>query len=175
MHGKRPALIGLAFLVCLMLSYYANTFFFRILNISFQNPLLFFLMILINNITVISLILLGMTFYVSLVISNFFKREEYAYIVLDHPRAFAIVFALVIILLSILRGANLFLGRIIVEALPLILLVSAPIAIIEGYGIYFTIQKTLRRTMSLKDLVYAYGIFLVAALVEVSFIHLLTM
>ncbi|HUT16729.1 MAG TPA: hypothetical protein VMW84_00315, partial [Acidobacteriota bacterium] len=64
-------------------------------------------------------------------------------------------------------------GGINLEALPLILLVSAPIGIIEGYGIYLTIKKTLSRTMSLKALAYIYGVFFVASVMEVGFINLL--
>jgi hypothetical protein len=52
-------------------------------------------------------------------------------------------------------------------------LVSTPIGIVEGYGIYVTIKKTLRREVSIKDLVYIYGIFFIAAVIEVSFIALL--
>ena len=173
MQRKRTVLIGLAFLICLILSYYENAFFFKTLNILSQNQLLLFLMIFINNVSVISLILLGMTFYVNLVVSDFFKREKYAHIVLEHPRTFAIVFTFMILFLSILRGANFFFGGIILEALPSILLVSAPIGIIEGYGIHLTIKETLSRTMTMKDLVYIYGIFLFAAVLEVSFINLL--
>jgi len=130
-------------------------------------------MLFIHNVLVISLILLGMTFYVNLVISNFFKRERYGQIVLEHPRTFAMVFTIMIIFLSILRGSNLLYGGVSVEALPLILLVSAPIGIVEGYGIYLIIKKTLSRTMSMKDLAYIYGIFLIAAIMEVGFINLL--
>jgi len=130
-------------------------------------------MILSNNVIVISLILLGMTFYVNLVLSNFFKKEKYAYVVLEHPRVFALIFSCMILFLSILKGANLFFGRIIIEMLPWIFLVSAPIGAIEGYGVYTTIKKTLSRTMSMRDLVYIYGIFIIAAIIEVSFINLL--
>jgi len=114
-----------------------------------------------------------MTFYVNLVILDFFKREKYAHIVLEHPRTFALVFTIMILFLSILRVSNLIYGRISVEALPPILLVSAPIGIIEGYGMYLTIKKTLSRAMFMKDLVYIYGIFLIAAIMEVVFINLL--
>jgi len=169
----RAVLLGLAFLILLMLSYIANTVFFNALGVLFQNQLLVFSMIFINNVTVVSLILLGMTFYVDLVVLGFFKREKYAHVVLEHPRTFAVVFALIVLFLSILRGANLFLGRVIIEALPIIFLVSTPIGIIEGYGIYLTIKKTLTRTMCMKDLVYIYSIFLVAAIMEVGFINLL--
>lgn len=129
-------------------------------------------MLFIHNVLVISLILLGMSFYVNLVTLGFFKKEKYANIVLDHSRTFALVFTIMIIFLSILRGSSL-MGGITVEALPLILLVSAPIGIVEGYGIYLTIEKTLSRKMSMRDLAYIYGIFFIASLMEVSFINLL--
>jgi len=167
----RAVLLGLAFLILLMLSYITNAVFFNTLGTPFQNPLLVFSIIFINNVMVVSLILLGMTFYVDLVILGFFKREKYANVVIDHPQTFAVVFALTVLFLSILRGANLFFGRIIIEALPIIFLVSTPIGIIEGYGIYLTIRKSLSRTMTMKDLVGIYGIFLVAALIEIGFIN----
>jgi hypothetical protein len=113
-----------------------------------------------------------MTFYVNLVVSDFFKREKDPQIVLKHPRTFALVFTFVIVLLSILRGGSL-LGGISVENLPLILFISAPIGIVEGYGIYLTIKKTLSRTMSTKGLVYIYVIFFIASIMEVGFINLL--
>jgi len=169
---KSTVLLGLAFIVLLALSYVENILFFSVVGDLFRNQFLAVIMLFIHNILAISLILLGMTFYVNLVVLNFFKREKYGHIVLEHPRTFAIVFALVILFLSILRGSSL-LGGITVEELPLILLVSAPIGIVEGYGIYLTLKKTLSRTMSMKDLAYIYGIFLMAAIMEVGFINLL--
>ena len=50
---------------------------------------------------------------------------------------------------------------------------SAPIGIIEGYGIYLTIKKTLDRTLGIKNLVFIYGIFGIAAIIEVCFINIL--
>ena len=64
-------------------------------------------------------------------------------------------------------------GGLDIEKLPLILLISAPMGIVEGYGIYLTIKKTLSRSMSTKDLIYIYGIFFIATLIEVGFINLL--
>jgi len=168
----RTVVLGLAFLIFLTLSYIENNFFFQMLKDVLQNPLLAVTMLFIHNVLVISLILLGMTFYVNLVISNFFKREKYAHIVLEHPRTFALVFTVMILFLSILREGSLF-GGVSVEALPLILLISAPMGIVEGYGMYLTIKKTLSRTMSMKDLAYIYGVFLIAAIIEVGFINLL--
>lgn len=169
----RTALLGLAFLFFLLLSYIENMLFFQNLSAFFQNQLLAVAMLFMHNILVISLILLGMTFYVNLVILDFFKREKYGRIVLDYPRTFAVVFALIIIFLSILRGVSLIYGEVKVETLPLVLLISAPVGVVEGYGIYLTIKKTLSRNMSIKDLAYIYGIFFIAALIEVGFINLL--
>ena len=169
---RKTALLGLAFIVFLVLSYVESMIFFNILGDILRNHLLAVIMLFIHNVLVISLIVLGMTFYVNLVVSNFFKREKYAHIVLEHPKTFAIVFTVMILFLSILREGSLF-GGVSVEALPLILLISAPMGIVEGYGMYLTIKKTLSRTMSMKDLAYIYSIFLIAAIMEVGFINLL--
>lgn len=166
-------LLGLAFIAFLLLSYVENIFFFGMLGDILLNQFLAIVMLFIHNILVISLILLGMTFYVSLVVSNFFKGEKHPDIVLKRPRGFALVFTFMIVFLSILRGGTLIYGGVTVEVLPLILLMSAPIGIIEGYGIYLTIKKTLSRTMSVKDLAYIYAIFFVASIMEVGFINLL--
>ena len=173
-NKKRTILLGLAFLTFLFLSSFENTVFFNILlgNI-LQNWLLAVGMLFLHNVLVISLILLGMSFYVSLVTSGFFRREKYSHIVLEHPRTFAIVFTVVIVFLSILRGGTLIYGKISLEALPTILLISTPVGVVEGYGIYLTIKKTLGRTLQTRDLVFIYGVFLVAAIMEVAFINTL--
>jgi hypothetical protein len=169
---KRTVLLGLAFLVLLVVSSLENTVFFSTLSGIFSNQFLAVGMLFIHNVLVVSLILLGMTFYVNLVISDFFKREKYGHIVLERPRTFALVFTIIVVFLSILRGSSL-LGGIDIELLPLVLLVSAPIGIVEGYGIYLTIARTLSRSMSMRDLAYIYGIFFIAAVMEVGFINLL--
>jgi hypothetical protein len=78
--------------------------------------------------------MLGMTLYVHLLLANFFKREKYRNIVFEHPRIFALVFAVIIVFLSIRCGGSLW-GGIKIEALPLILFMSTPVGIIEGYGL----------------------------------------
>ncbi len=170
---KSTALLGVAFIVFLGLSYAENLFFFSILDLVLQNQFVAIAMLFVHNVLVVSLILLGMTFYVNLVLLNYFKREKYADAIITHPRGFAVIFACIIVFLSILRGATLIYGGVNLEALPLILLVSAPVGIIEGYGIYLTIKKTLSRAMRMKDLAYIYGVFLVASIIEVGFINLL--
>jgi hypothetical protein len=170
---KNTVLLGLAFIVFLALSYAENLFFFGVLGDVLQNQVLAVAMLFMHNVLVVSLILLGMTFYVNLVVLNFFKREKYADVIITHPRTFALIFTGIIVFLSILRGATLIYGGINLEALPIILLVSTPIGIVEGYGIYLTIKKTLSRTMSMKALAYIYGLFFVASIMEVGFINLL--
>lgn len=170
---KTTVLLGFAFIFFLVLSYVGNVLFFSILGDVLANQFLAMIMIFTNNVLVVSLILLGMTFYVNLVILGFFRREKYADIVLEHPRTFAIVFTIIILFLSILRGSNLIYGGISIEVLPIILLISVPIGIIEGCGIYLTINKTLSREMTMKSLVSIYAIFLIAAIVEVGFINFL--
>jgi len=120
-------LLGLAFLALLGVSSVENTFFFNILGEVLSNHFLAIGMLFIHNILVVSLILLAMTFYVSLVVSGSFKREKYAHIVLEHPRTFAIVFTIIILFLSILRGSNLIYGGISVEVLPLAVFLIAAI------------------------------------------------
>jgi len=164
--------LGLAFLILLVVSSVENRVFFNILGEILSNQFLAVGMLFLHNVLVISLILLGLTFYVNLVILDFFKREKYSHIVLEHPRTFALVFTIMIVFLSILRGSSL-LGGIDIEVLPLVLLISAPIGIVEGYGIYLTIEKTLSKAMSLRDLAYIYGIFFIASVMEVGFINLL--
>jgi hypothetical protein len=170
---KNTALLGLAFVVLLGLAYAENLFFFSILGEVLQNQFLAVGMLFLHNVLVVSLILLGMTFYVNLVVLNFFRREKHADVVISHPRSFAGIFACMIVFLSILRGATLINGGVTLETLPLILLISAPVGIVEGYGIYLTLKKTLGRTMSMRGLGFIYGVFFVASIMEVAFINLL--
>jgi hypothetical protein len=170
---KSTAILGLTFLGFLGLAYAENIFFFQILGDVLHNVFLGVAMLFLHNVLVVSLILLGMTFYVNLVVFNFFRREKHADVVIAHPRGFALIFTFLVVILSILRGATLIQGGIDLEVLPLVLLMSAPIGIVEGYGIYMAIVKTFIRKMSTKDLIYIYTIFLIAAIMEVGFINLL--
>jgi hypothetical protein len=172
LDGKKSTVaLGLTFLALLGLSYAENVFFFQILGDVLRSVFLAVAMLFLHNVLVVSLILLGMTFYVNLVVFNFFKRERHPDVVITHPRGFALVFTFIVVFLSILRGATLIYGGINVEVLPLVLLMSAPIGVVEGYGIYVTIKKTLSRTMSMRTLVYIYGLFFVASIMEVAFIN----
>jgi hypothetical protein len=141
---KRTAILGLVFLLLLIPAYLENSSFFRISGDIFLNAPLAVLFIFVHNVLVVSLILLGMTFYVGLVLTLMPKRKI-EYVVLQNPRIFAFVFTIMIILLSILRASMLVYGQVFVNSLFFIILLSTPNAIIEGFGIYQTIQRTLKK------------------------------
>ena len=107
----------------------------------------------LHNSLVVAFILLGMKFYVNLVVLKFFKQEEHTELIITHPRSFAAIFACSIVFLSMIPRATLSNGEITVEThllILLILLISASVGVVEGYDICFTIKKTLGRIMSMK-------------------------
>jgi hypothetical protein len=122
---------------------------------------------------VVSLILLGMTFYVGLV-HNFMPQRKIEYVVLNNPRIFAFVFTVMIIFISILRACMLVYGQVVVSMLFIVILLSIPHALIEGFGIFLTIEKTLKEKMTTRSLAFIYLVFFVAAVVEVVYTHMLT-
>jgi len=168
----RTALLGLAFICCSLLAYIENTVFFNLLERIFANPILSVGMVFTHNVLVISLILIGMNFYVQFVI-NFLPDREVEHVIINHPKIFALVFTGVILLISILRTCMLIYGVVEIERLGLIVLLSSPNGIIEAYGIYLTIKEVLGRTITVKALALIYGLFFIAALMEVCFTQLL--
>jgi cytochrome bd-type quinol oxidase subunit 2 len=113
-----------------------------------------------------------MTFYVGLVLNFMSKREE-DYVVLHNPRILAFVFTIMVIFISILRAGTLVYAKVLIETLALFILLSTPNAIIEGYGIFQTIERALKRNMTTKALAEIYLLFLIAALLEVGYVYLL--
>jgi hypothetical protein len=103
---KRTLIFGLVFLLLLIPAYLENSSFFRVSGDIFLNPILAVLFIFVHNVLVVSLILLGVTFYVELVLT-FMPKRKIEYVVLQNPRIFAFVFTIMIILLSILRASML--------------------------------------------------------------------
>ncbi len=170
---KKAVLLGIILLGFLALAYVENMTFFAYSGSLFTDPPIAVIVVFIHNVLVVSLILLAMIFYVELVLA-FFKPRKYEYIVLQHPRLFALVFTCMIILLSIFRASTIVFGSVILSGLATILLLSLPNGLIEGYGIYLTIQKTLKRSMVTRDLLTIYLLFFIAAVVEVGFIQLLS-
>jgi len=166
-------MLGTAFLVCLALAYVENLLFFSNLKEVFSNPSLAIMIIFVHNVLVISLIMVAMTFYVEFVLA-FLPKRKYEYVVLEHPRLFAFVFTVMILVISVFRASTLLYGQVFVNTLALVLLVSVPNGLLEGYGIFQCIQKTLRRSMTMKDMVVIYSIFFVASLIEVGYIQFLS-
>jgi hypothetical protein len=169
---QKTALLGIVFLSLLVFSYVENTSFFGSVGNVFLNPPLAVLFVFIHNVLVVSMILLGMTFYVELVL-NFMAKNETDYMVLNNPRKFAIVFTVMVIFISILRISTLVYGRIVLETLGLAIVLSTPNAILEGFGIFQTIERTLKRSITTKALAGIYLLFLVAAIIEVGYVYLL--
>jgi hypothetical protein len=168
---RKTILLGLLFLGFLGLAYVENLAFYNYAGAVFFNPPLAVLAVFAHNVLVISLILLSMTFYVGLVVNGFFVEHKHEYVVLEHPRVFALVFTIVIIVVSILRASMLVYNEVRVDTLAFILLMSLPNGIIEGYGIFLTLQKTFKQNMRTRDLLFIYGLFFIAAVVEIGFIN----
>jgi len=169
---KRTVLLGLVFLFFLALAYVENTSFFVYIRDSIINLPLGIVLVFIHNVLAVSLIILGMAFYVEVVLT-FMPKRKIEYVVLQNPQVFATVFAAMILLISILRASMLVKGQVEVATLAMVVLLSLPAGLIEGYGIYQAIKKTLQKSLQTRDLALIYAVFFVAALVEVGFIHAL--
>jgi len=169
---KRTVILGLVFLFFLALSYIENTSFFVYIRDSFTNPPVAIPLVFVHNVLAISLIILAMAFYVEIVLT-FMPKRKIEYVVLDNPEVFAVVFTVMIILISVLRASTLVRGQVDVNTLALVILLSLPNGLVEGYGIFQAIKKTLKKTLQTRDLAIIYSIFLIAAVVEVGFVQAL--
>lgn len=169
---RRTILLGLVFLLFLALSYIENVSFFNYIKDIFMNFPLATTLVFIHNLLAISLIILGMAFYVEFVLA-FLPEKNIERVVLHHPRIFALVFTTVILLVSILRASTLLQGQVAINTLALVIIFSLPNGILEGYGIFRSIEKTLGRKLTLRDLAIVYSIFFFAAIFEVGFVHIL--
>lgn len=169
---KKTIALGLVFLACLALAYVENVFFFQYVKGIFSNPPIAVMVVFIHNVLAVSLILVGMSFYVEFVLA-FLPKRKYEYLVLQNPRLFAFIFTIMILLISILRAGTLLHGQVVINTLVPVILVSAPNGIIEGYGIFQCIKKTLKKNMTLRDLALIYSIFFIAAVLEVGLVQAL--
>jgi len=134
----------------------------------FVNPPLAVTIVFLHNVIAVSLIIIGMSFYVELVLT-FLPKRNIEYAVLHHPRSFAILFTAMILMVSILRIDALLHGQIIMDLVSMIMLVSLPHGMVEGYGIYQFIHKTLTNTLTNRTLATIYLTFFYAAILEVGF------
>lgn len=170
---KKAIILGVAFLVFLEFAYSVNVVFYSSLKDIFANPIVAVLMVFVHNVLAVSLIIVGMTFYVEYVVSALAGRRKIELIVIEHPRPFAIVFTIIVLLMSILRASTMVQGRVAVSSLTFIILLSLPNGMVEGYGIFLSIFKTLKKELTVKSLTWIYFIFFIAAIIEVGFVQLL--
>jgi hypothetical protein len=169
---KRTVFLGFVFLFFLVLAYVENTSFFVYIRDSFMNPPLAVVLVFIHNVLAISLIILGMAFYVEVVLT-FMPKRRIEYVVLQNPGVFAMVFTMMIIVISIFRASTLVRGAVEIGSLALVILVSVPNALVEGYGIFQAIRKTLSKSLTMRSLAVIYFIFFLAAVIEVGFVQVL--
>jgi len=169
---KRTVILGFVFLFFLLLAYIENTSFFVYIRDSFTNPPLAVVLVFIHNVLAISLIILAMTFYVEIVLT-FMPKRRIEYIVLQNPTIFAVVFTVMILVISIFRASTLMRGGVEIGSLALIILVSSPNALVEGYGIFQAIRNTLSKRLTTRSLAVIYFIFFIAAVIEVGYVQLL--
>jgi hypothetical protein len=113
-----------------------------------------------------------MAFYVEIVL-NFMPKRQIEYVIIQNPSIFAVVFTAMILLMSILRANMLITGEIDIGKLVLVILISVPNALVEGYGIFQAIKKNLSKKLTIRSLWLVYLIFFLAAIVEVGFVQLL--
>jgi len=169
---KKVIILGLGFLVFVEFAYGVNVAFNTSLRALFANPMVAVLMVFVHNVLAVSLIIVGMMFYVEYVESALPRRKKIELIVLENPKHFALIFTVIVLMLSILRASTMY-GRVAVSSLTFIVVLSLPNGIIEGYGIFLSTLRTLRKKLTMKGLVMIYSIFFIAALIEVGFVQLL--
>ena len=153
-------------------AYFENTLFLSYVQDIFANSPLDITIVFLHNVIVISLIIIGMSFYVELV-HIFLPKRDFEYAVLNHPRLFAIIFTAIILTVSILRASTVLHGQIVIDLIAIIMLISLPHGIVEAYGIYKSIHTTLTNNLTNKALATIYLIFLLAAILEVGFVQAL--
>jgi len=167
MGSKRSTIIlgGVFIFFLVSAGFVENTFFLGRAKDIFVNPPLAITIVFLHNVIAVSLIIIGMTFYVEFVLT--FIREEDA--VLHHPRLFATVFTAIILTISILRVGTLLHGQIVLSPISIIMYAILPHGIVEFYGTYQSIHKTLKKSLTMRDLAIIYLIFFFAAILEAGF------
>lgn len=163
--------LALLFLACLIVAYTENLFFFGSLGDVFAQPWRAVVVVFSHNVLAVSLIMLGMSFYVRVVL-KFLPQRKHKYIVLEHPRLFAFVFTIIILVISVLR-ANTLLGGEMLSNVVFVILLSLPQGILEAYAIFLAIEKILEKSMTKRKVATVYLLFFLAALLEVGFIQIL--
>ena len=73
---KKAIILGAAFLLFLAFAYGVNVTFYSSLKDIFANPIVAVVMVFVHNVLAVSLIIVGMTFYVEYVVSALAKRRK---------------------------------------------------------------------------------------------------
>jgi hypothetical protein len=168
MHKKiETILLGFIFLIFLLLGYIENSIIFRYASKIILNETLGFLVLFLHNVIVVSMIIIGMSFYVRVV--DFLPRRKFEYMVLEHPKFFALFFTMIFFSLSIIRTTNIL--RVSLKDMLLFIIFSLPHGILEFYSIFLAIKITLEKNLSINKLIIIYFILLISAILELFLIH----
>jgi len=170
---KKAIVLGVVFLLFLAFAHSLNVAFYSSAREIFANPVVAVLMVFVHNVLAVSLIIVGMTFYVEYIVPALSRRRKIELVVIEHPRPFALIFTVIVLFISILRASTLLYGGVVLSSLALITLLSLPNGIVEGYGVYLSILNTLKKELTMKGLMVIYSIFFIAALIEIGFVQLL--
>jgi hypothetical protein len=168
----KTAVLGIVFLLVLTMGYFETMFFLGLATQILAQTSTAIGMVFIHNVITISLVILGMTFYVELV-TAFPPKRETELAVLTHPRLFAIIFTAIMLFVSILRTSTVLGGQIAINIITIIMLAGLPHGIIEALGIYTAIHRTLTKKLTNKSLFAIYLLFFVAAIIEIGFVRAL--
>jgi len=168
MHKKiETILLGFIFLIFLLLGYIENSIIFRHASKIILNETLGFLVLFLHNVIVVSMIIIGMSFYVRVV--DFLPRRKFEYMVLEHPKFFALFFTMIFFSLSIIRTTNIL--KVSLKDMLLFIIFSLPHGILEFYSIFLAIKITLEKNLSINKLIIIYFILLISAILELFLIH----
>lgn len=162
------SLLGIVFLLFLLLGYIENSIIFKLASqIIISNEVLGSLILFLHNVIVVSIIIIGMSFYIKVV--NFLPRRKFEYMVLEHPNFFSLFFAIIFFSLSIIRTINIL--KVNLVDIFLFIVFSLPHGILEFYSIYLAIRFTLEKKFSINKLIFIYSILLISAILETFLIH----
>jgi hypothetical protein len=113
------------------------------------------------------MIIIGMSFYVRVI--DFLPRRKFEYMVLEHPKFFALFFTMIFFSLSIIRTTNIL--KVSLKDMLLFIIFSLPHGILEFYSIFLAIKITLEKNLSINKLIIIYFILLISAILELFLIH----
>lgn len=168
MAKEKTVALGFAFLFFLISAYFENKLFLENIRSFFVSPALTAAMFFVHNVIVVSLIIIGMSFYV-MVVKTFLPHRDVEYIVLNHPRFFAIVFTMIILTASVIR-VGVVMGWRVMDMVTTATAIFLPHGVLEAFGIYIAVYRTLTERLTGRVLAAIYFVFLLAAILEVGFI-----